>query len=328
MSSETHPFHTILWQELAVIDELFGEAGVELQQRPLLAALDFVKYCMVAIRDEKGERKPQVPQVLTERWFALLVEDVETWYRKRYGDSLDRRPRRTATGLVVIWGTAFAVDVPLSATRPGNPGETVWLSFPAAVRDGEDPLSWLRSPPNLKVLRPEELDELRDVASEVAELLRSVNVSLLGITKGGAQSTALLHRVRSHLESAVRHATDSPSDTALGCWDLQMACECSMKATLDTLAGDFPKTHNLFRLHRQTTGFSESLPREWLSALPSSKRMIDFRYGIGRRPSVSAFFDYYKNALRIVHGAIGPIVAFGLKDAELEISRPPWIRRD
>lgn len=329
MTSEVHPFHSALWKELGFIDELLGEAGVELQQRPFLAAFDFVKYCIVAIRDDSGERSTQVPGVLTERWFALLLKDVEEWYRKRYGEVFNQRSRRTAMGLIVIWGTAFAVDVPLLASRPGKLGETVWLSFPTAVSGGEDPLEWLRSPPNLATLRSDQLASLRDAASEVAELLRSVNVSLLGIpNKGGAQSGALIHRVRNYLESAAQHAIESPPDTSLGCWDLQMACECAMKATLDTLTGRFPKTHNLFRLRRETEVLSERLPIEWLTALPASSKMIAFRYGDGERPKISTFYGYYKTALRVVHGAIGPIVVFGLKDAELEITRAPWLRRE
>ena len=122
-------FEAFLHDRLAEIDGELAANKLEINLRPLRAAFSFVQQHILAVTE--GTERHDIEEgynYLAENWFALLYKDVETWFRNRYGAALDRSSKRTATGLVILWNTAFQLEVPLFRSKVETPGKTAWFS--------------------------------------------------------------------------------------------------------------------------------------------------------------------------------------------------------
>lgn len=315
-------------EHLRLLDDALASDGVVLRRRPFQAAWQFAQLFILKIRDgEESVPDLSSSDFVSERWFRFLYHEIESWYRQRYGSAFDAPTSRTVTGLVLIWDTPFALEVPISVTRPGIPGETIWLSFPNGVLDNEDPKDWLSSPPNFDTMTHKELAKVTAASRDIALGLRSVHVKLIGIPSSDPVVRRFLEGVRLHVELAAEHVLSGRQNETISraYWEIQMACECSYKALLQQKTGDFIETHDLFLLHDAVTSYQPPLRRDLLKGLPRWKDMIERRYGQTSDTSITAFHRAYNTMLQVVGAVLNPIATLRLGNASFEIARAPWL---
>lgn len=186
---ETTDLTETLAEALPLIDRALAERDIALKERPLSAAIEFVSYFVHAVREgETPEAEPGEPsEFLATQWFASLYGQAEKWYGKHYPGAMEQERHDRILGIVMIAGTAFAIRVPAVRRRPGRPGETVWISFPDGLREGERALDWIDAAPNLAMLSPKELRIGEEFAAAVANDLRFIRTGLMAVSGGNNQ---------------------------------------------------------------------------------------------------------------------------------------------
>lgn len=318
-------------ERLPALDSILASEEISLDERPFRAALYFAQFFVLEIRDGDRQWTPDLesPDFVAEKWFRALYQEIESWYRNRYGAALEQSPPTVVNGFVLIWGTPFALKVPVTVTTPGRPGKTVWVSFPDSVLENENPASWLVAPPNLSAMSDFEQEEVVVQCKEIASLLRSIRVKMMGIT-GNSVVQGFINGVRLHVEVASEHVVREQRGgaTPRAYWELQMACECAYKALAQGRGGSFRETHDLFLLHDDVESYGLAVSRELLKKLPRWKTMVELRYGQVADPAIASFYEAYKTMLQVVDAVLAPIVIFGVGKASFEISKAPWLSEE
>jgi HEPN domain-containing protein len=331
MADETS-LSSVIAERLPTLDSILASNDVALTERPFLATVDFARAFVLEIKDGDKQWTPDLesPQFVTDQWFRALDQEIESWYRQRYGAAFEKSPPRTGSGLVLIWGTPFGLKVPVTVVRPGTPGRTVWVSFPDSVLDTEDPASWVVSPPNLGAMSDSDLEKFTAECKEISSLLRSIMAKLMGIQLSNPVVQGFLNGVRFHVEVAAEHIIRERHEGVAprAYWEIQMACECAYKALLQQKSGSFIQTHDLFLLHDKAEPYGLAIKRDILKKLPRWKDMIELRYGQTVDPAITGFYEAYRIMLRVVDAVLAPIVTLGLGKASLEIAKAPWLPED
>jgi hypothetical protein len=320
----------ILYEYLSEVDPTLAADHVAPSQRPLYAALGFVHTYF--LEDSEVEEDPTEiwPDIVKKRWFRKLYRAITIWYRDRCGEGFAEPSASVVSGLVLIWGNPFAIEVPTHIIRPAQHGLTAFLSFPESVTDSENSTDWLVSPPNLDQMPAQERKKVSSECRRVASLLRSIKVKLLGIDHSNAVVKGFLAGIKLHIESAPEHIFRTRQEDGIprAYWELQMACECAYKALLMQKTGTFQETHDLFLLHDEATQHKMSLSRDLVKRIPRWKDMVSLRYGQAESPTVVEFYEAYKVMLRIVEAALQPMVELVLGEATLLIGKAPWLHDD
>ena len=328
---KTNDLTSVLEEVLPGIDQDLAERDIRLTQRPLEAAREFVSDYVVEAR-EKGTvgAKPGAPEeFLVTPWFAGLYALVKTWYRNRYPGPRPRLRDERFFGIVMIAGTAFAIRIPRVRTQPGRPGETVWLSFPDGLRDNEQALDWIETPPNYTMLSPQECCDAEEFATEIANALRFIGSGLMAVSGGDDKLEGFRAGVIPSLESAARRLLElNPKSVQSAYWDLQLACESALKALMVQRTGEFKETHDLFLLydfHKKIPAPPPAFNRGLLKRLPRWKEAAALRYGQGKREHRADCVECYRATLTIVAGTVRSMEKLGIGSAQFEIARAPWI---
>jgi|SRR4051812_18728528 len=320
---------SIIAEVLPELDSTLASNEVDLSERPFLAAVDFARSFVLEIRDAEKQWTPDLksPQFITEQWFRALYEEIEDWYRGRYGAALEKSPPETANGFMLIWKTPFALKVPITVVKPDEPGKTVWVSFPDAVEEAENSTDWLVDPPNLGAMSASDLAKTTAECKRISSSLRSIMSKLVGIPSGNPIVRGFLNGARLHVEVAAEHVTRDRHEgvTPRAYWELQMACECAYKALLQQKRSSFIETHDLFRLHDEAQSCGVVLNRDVLKKLPRWKEMVELRYGQTLDPSIAGFYESYCAMLQVVEAALAPLVMIGLGKAAFKIAKAPWL---
>lgn len=232
-------YEALLCETLPWIDERFSKDGRPVHERPFAAARIIVDHFIVEI---EGDTKVDY---FTKLWFARIYEPIYAWYEARYGEALTRSRQEQTRGLVLYFGTPLLFRLPLVLNEPGRDG-TTWLRFPKEVLAQETPLHWIETPPPLALIPAKRREALAGSTRHIAKLLRAINNDLNTADLGKSGSRALVGSVLRHLEkAAVDASAEDLGATSLGIWELQMACEKTMKAYLAQKEIAYPHTHDL-----------------------------------------------------------------------------------
>lgn len=321
MSKPPTTFDEFLRETLPWIDEHLAASGTAVQDRPLTAARQIVDLFVIEIHGDTKENYHQ------KTWFARIFKSIYKWYERRYGDTLKKSRQARALGIVTYFGTPYLLHVPLVFTEPGEDG-TAWVNFPREVLPSEDPLGWIETPPPFDTMTPKRKQALRIAATHVATALRAINLDL-----NTADTTEEKHRGLAR--SVIRHFEKAASDTAandrenssLAIWELQMACEKSIKVYLSQKQIDYPATHDLRHLQKLALdGADWSEVRAAMPGMPSEKRVMAWRYAEIPPPKPKEMERIYKSALCLC-GEYAKRLSRKLimKNASIQIRRPPWL---
>lgn len=287
---------SLLQESLPWIDERFAKDGKPVHQRPFAATRVIIELFVVEI---EGDTKDDY---LSKPWFVGFFDPVSKWYERRYGKALLTSPQSTTIGLVHYFNSPITFHVALVISEPGENG-TTWVRFPKEVLPTEDPLTWLDAAPPLDAMSEKRRENLRASVRMVADLLRGINNDLNTADLGKSTARSLVGTVLKHLgKAATDGASHDPQAVALGVWELQMACEKTMKAFLTQINAAHPETHDLRALHNlvnaDTDRTAEAKP--FLSAIPLERRVLAWRYSEIAPPSPAEFLRFYMATLKIV----------------------------
>lgn len=329
--SEQPDFEDMLAEALEVLDRDLAESDYPLKNRPLRAAQDFVRFCITKVAVGEDESEPgDFKDYVTSDWFKVIYARVYAWYAHRYGAAFDGSSDRTIAGCALVLNTPFLMRVPLTTTRPGQPGKTVWIGYPASMEEGEDALDWIESGPNIASLTRSDGMKARRLAEEVAVALRLVNTGLAGIENSAERVGELRDAILPHLDRAARQIAQArPHDLKHAQWDMQMACELALKLLHQQRAGTFPETHDLHRLYDQLPQGRAPFARTLLRNIPKWEAMAEWRYGGGPSISIAQAFSRYRSTLKIVQSAANTADRkFRIGGARFEIAKAPFLHDD
>lgn len=320
-----------LAEGLELIDGRFRDQHRALKDRPLWAARDFVELFVqeVGIGGERSVPGEFMDYVGTD-WFKVIYARTVAWYRERYGAAVAPGAGRSAIGCIVALGAAFAIHVPVVTRRPGTPGETIWVCFPDHVEADEDAVAWIEAGPNIAALPRGDGLKLRRLSNEVSTALRSIHTGLGSVEATTDRVGQLRDAILPHLERAATQIVRSrPEDLKHAHWDLQMACELSLKLLAEQRAGTFAESHDLYHLFDQLEPGPVPFRREILANIPRWERMAEWRYGGGAEITVAEAFSRYRTTLRIVRAvAEAAQVRYRIGGMRIEIRRAPYLHED
>lgn len=327
--SDSHSLEEAIKEWLDPIDRMLADTGVPPQQRPLHAASEFVDAAITHVSedgDPEGVEPGSLSTYAASKWFRIIFKHVREWYVARYGAAMDK-PDRAIDATVLVLGTPFSMRVPVTTTEPGAPGETFWLCFHDAIRDYENPLGWIKTPPNWEALPNRDLSKARSEATAVATHIRSIRIQLMQMDADDPQAADLRDGILPHLEAAARAlATGTPEHVKAAHWDMQMACERALKCLAQQRAGTFQETHDLFLLYDRMPETPPGFKRTELGKLPRWERMVDIRYGSGPPVTLRDAYRSYRATLRIVDGSAACLkFRVRMGSAKFLLKRPPWM---
>lgn len=287
---------SLLQESLPWIDDRFAKDGKPVHARPFAATQVIIELFVVEI---EGDTKDNY---LSKPWFIAFFDPILRWYERRYGKALLASPQSSSIGLVQYYNSPITFHVPLVLNEPGEDG-TTWVRFPKQVLPAEDPLTWLDAAPPLAAIPDKRRETLRTSVCMVADLLRGINNDLNTADLGKSAARSLVGTVLKHLDKAATDgASHDPPTVALGVWELQMACEKAMKAFISQGGVKHPQTHDLRALHRlaNANGDRTAEAKQFVSAMPSERRVLAWRYSELAPPTPSEFFRFYLATLRVV----------------------------
>jgi len=313
-------YEALLAETLPMLDELFAKENRPVHARPFEAACFIVDNMIV---DISGDTKDDY---LSKPWFSSIYLPVIRWYEQRYGTELPHPKHPTAHGLVSHFGALYALRVELVLTEIDKDGHR-WVRFPKEVLPKEDPASWLASPPRLENLKPNRRAALVETSRHVANRLRSTNNSLTTATHSSDAARRMASTIVRHLDKATLDAT-SPNTEAItfAPWELQMACEKTIKAFLAQKGVEYPETHDLRQLNKLAQpmlNWPEA--SRSLSAIPTTSRVMKWRYGETVAPTLAEVWRMYGASVELIHGyATRMPRTFTFNNFAVKLKKAPW----
>lgn len=313
-------YEALLAETLPPLDEMFTKQNRPVHERPFEAARLIVDLMIVEVA---GDTKDSY---LTKPWFVGIYQPVIRWYEQRYGLELPYSKRPIAHGMVSHFGALYVLRVELVLSEKDKDGHQ-WVRFPKEVLPEERPLDWLASPPPIDALKSNRREALASTARHVANRLRSINNDLNTATHPSEEARRMATSVIRHLDNAAVHATSSNADAhALVPWELQMACEKSMKLYLAQIKLEYPQTHDLralSKLAEPTLNWSEI--RKLLTSFPTDGRVIKWRYGELNPPTSAEIWRMYGAAVELIHGyACRMTRKFTFNNFSVQLKKAPW----
>lgn len=319
--AESPNLEDALREWLVEIDGQLEAAHVPIPNRVHDAAVFFVTHC---IEEISGDTKDDF---LVKPWFKAIYKATEEWYRDKYAAALER-PKDALEGAALVSGAIFTIHVPRTLSRVEKVGETAWLIFPADVQDGEDPLDWMVTPPNLLAMDDDSRDAVRLHVGEIGTCLRTTHVDLMTTKRPDPDAERLANKILPHLKAAAVHLAD-PHVRSLGlaAWDAHQAVESVLKLLCRQRSGRHKKTHELSDLHaalgkKEQNGIDVAL----LQGMPDKNRIVEMRAGEGAAISLSLAHAVYMRSIKLVRQCTGvsdnPV---RVRNAELLLKKAPYI---
>jgi len=99
---------------LTKIDAVLVQRGTPLSQRPFDAAVLMVRSNIFEFSTDGGKTQyvhDGTAAFAKTEWFRSLYKKVDEWYTNRYGSTLNQLDRKALTGVVLIFGTPFQLEV-------------------------------------------------------------------------------------------------------------------------------------------------------------------------------------------------------------------------
>ncbi len=313
-------YEALLSEVLPQLDDGFVKRNKPVHERASSAAHFIVEHMLVSI---EGDSKDDY---LTKPWFAGIYLPIIKWYEQRYGAAITHPKHPHARAMVSYLGTLYTMQIPLVLTESGDDG-TRWVRFPKEVLPTEQPLEWIDSPPPVSTMKPKRRETFCQTVVHVANRLRAINNDLNTATHASKAVQRMASTVVRHLDkAAIDSASADLSSNALAPWELQMACEKTMKAYLSQTSGGYPETHDLRALHKlaeRTLNWQGG--KKTLAAFPSERRVIKWRYAELPAPLPTDLWRMYEAAIELCCAySSGMSRKFVFNNFALQLRRAPW----
>lgn len=274
------------------IDEILSEARIPIFDRYMRAGLIFVD---IAISGSSFDTKDEL--VKSEAFYKGIVPLVNDWYFAKYGE-LARNPKdKVYSGIVSPYGQPVLIKIPSTTSRVEVPGETAWLTFPDQLHESESLEDMIQTPLILDKMSLAEKEVLLAEFGDIVSKTRLVNLNLMSANELDEEAKNMAHGIWSHFEKAILDILSFQDQIAsIGCWELHLAIEKTLKVYLKQAEGKKYYGHDLSKLAERVRGRNLGIDLSIIESLPSDKDAIQLRYS----ELISGVYDvvgYYKNAL-------------------------------
>ena len=133
--------------------------------------------------------------------------------------------------------------------------------------------------------------------------------------------------ITTHIGNAVSSFCDGrEAAKQLAIWDLHLAVEKTLKVFLLHKGVSPPNIHDLADLEVRAREWSLLTPLEDLvSALPTGRDAVKYRYGELPVPAVGTFYEWYETALEVIDHLVNQLArGFFADHASITIQALPW----
>jgi HEPN domain-containing protein len=306
--------------QLPIFDDILAESQKPLSERPLAAAFYFVDYCVV---DIKGESKDNF---FEKKWFKSIYKLIKQWYDGRYGAAQKSSKDSIALGAMLIYKTPFELNIPLSIAQEWEGDDKRWFCLPISIQENENVFDWIKNKPNLEKMSEVDLENLKNIISDIATNNREINVNLMS-----ASLEQALHKISTtipaHLDKAVRDILSlKDGRIATSYWEIHLAIEKALKLILLQNKRDHQNKHNLDKLCKMANNIKEvALDCSVISKFPSDNEAIQQRYGEGSSFTLQEAIANYISACAVIASLTKMLKRkFIMKNARFLIAVPPW----
>lgn len=320
MNNPPASYEAFLREVLPMLDERLAASGTPVQDRPRTAACQIVDHFLVEVAGDTKDK------YLLKPWFAGIFQPIHKWYERRYGQARSRSRKAAVRGVVAYFATPYLVHVPLVLNEHGK-GGTAWVRFPCDVLPAENPLEWIEDPPPLEAVPSKRKASLLATVTGVATSLRAISNDLNTADYDQPEHGAMARSVIRHLEKAAADTVaDDTATRSLAVWELQMACEKTIKAYLSQKQIAYPATHDLRVLQKLAIGAAEwTEAKQAMAAMPSERRVMAWRYAELPPPKPKELDRVYSATLRLCRLYAARLVRKHVfKNFAVQIRLPPW----
>ena len=309
-------------EHMPFIDEHLQKLNVPIFDRFMRAAYLFVD---VAIIDSSYESKEEL--LKSTAFIEGLIPLVNDWYWDRYGELAKNPTNRIYSGLITPYGHPVLVKIPATTSRVEVPNETAWLTFPDCLSKNESIGDMAQTKIDLDKLPPEEMDRLSTEFSEIVSMTRKINLNLGSVGGIDKEAASMADGIWGHIEkSIVDILSFQEPQASIGCWELHLAIEKTLKVYLKQIYGSWVFGHDLNKLSNKINNHDASLDFSVIQLLPSDKDAINLRYSELVK-NVSEAVDYYKKALRLIEKVTSKYERkYSINNASFLLKMAPWAK--
>lgn len=285
----------------------------------MLAAMQFVKECLVSIDDKEVE-----DDFLVRDWFGDILLVTTKWYRNRCGDELLKTQGDQIHGVVSAFGTPLGLRIPRISEFKTTKPAVKRIVFADGVLDEEDPMEWVTPAPRISDSGSQAACVLQDAVERISTALRQIYRRILVADFTSTKERDLASSVEGHLEKAAADIQSSRHGAAV--WEVHLCIEKILKVFLQQAGTTVPQSHDITRLvaEAEQAGLP-SCGHLNLQRLPPHGDAIRHRYAELPAPTFENIMEIYDIAIHLVAH-----VADSLKQSsfaeykELYIQALPW----
>lgn len=294
--SKNNSFKEAIEYHLPFFDDILAKKQEVLSRRPLAASCFFVEHCVV---DVKGGLRNNF---LEENWFKQIYKITKQWYVDRYADALTvTDDYKYALGLILIYGTPFQLNIPLSIAQDWVGVDKRWFCLPNEILEDENVLEWIEKKPDFDRMSKKDLEGLKASICKIATCRRLINVDLM-MASLNKKLHNLADTIPSHIDSALQDILSMRNGRiANSYWEIHMAVEKAIKLIILQYGRDHQNSHNLNKLCKIAQNIKGiQLDCNVFSKLPSDRESIKQRYAEGICPTVEEAVKNYSLAIGII----------------------------
>jgi hypothetical protein len=309
-------------EHMPFIDEHLQKLNVPIFDRFMRAAYFFVDF---AIIDSNYESKEEL--LKSAAFIEGIIPLVNDWYWDKFGELAKSPVNRTYSGIITPYGHPVLVKIPATTSRVEVPNETAWLTFPDCLTENESIGDMAQTKIDLDKLHGEEVDRLSTEFSEVVSMTRKINLNVGSAGGIDTEAANMADGIWGHIEkSIVDILSFQDIQASIGCWELHLAIEKTLKVYLKQICGSWVFGHDLNKLSSKINNHDANLDFSVIQSLPSDKDAIKLRYAELVK-NVSEAVDYYKKALRLIEKVTSKYERkYSINNASFLLKMAPWAK--
>ncbi|MCG2572007.1 hypothetical protein LVY74_00340 [Acinetobacter sp. ME22] len=311
----------LVYESLPAIDSVLDEQGVPIFDRAFHAAIMFVEYC---VEDNSIGSKEELikHKVFIEGFIPLFYE----WYTDKYGDFIKKPQNKFYSGLIVIYGIPSLIQIPATISKIHIVNESSWLKFPDSLQKDETLEQMMKDKKNINKLSKEHYQKVFLNFEEIVSLTRKINLNILTATLD-SNARNMASSIWPHIEKCIQDiCTFNDSSASVGCWELHLAVEKTLKVFLMQHHDKKMKGHDLLKLANKINEYNYCIDLDLVEALPSSSCAIEFRYGEKIINFIHVYDYYIKTLILIEHITSKYKRKYLIYNAAFLIKAAPWLK--
>ncbi|WP_185803486.1 hypothetical protein [Pontivivens nitratireducens] len=294
-------------------------------ERPMKAIIYLFKFEKIEV-DTKNQTKidsTNFTENIESPAFRAIYEAVSYWYQCRIGQSAVLSSASRLSGIIMINGVIFQLEMPNHPSEIAEEGETAWWIFEEGLVQGEDPTSWIVNGPDLSSLNETARETVKAEALYISSSMRYINFR--NSTNADDSVRSLIGSTINYLQqAAIKMVSYDPSFIGGAWFDLQMANECALKAVIRVNTGKHPHSHDLKYLFEKSTISKEIFDISMLDDWPDFKNISDWRYGLGKSLGIQDTYIAYKKSLNLIVAAMEKVPLSIKPGFRVLLKYKPW----